>query len=136
LVAFCSRTAAATSSTVMPSWAIFCGSRLSSMENSSSPYTRASPTRQPLDLVLQVHLAVVAEVHGIVLGSSEVSAATSRMSLLAFLMVIPFWRTGSGSCGSATAMAFCTSTAARSWFPRDVEVHRQFHWPSPEFADW
>ncbi len=44
LVAFCSRTALATSWTVMPSCAMWSGSRLISIENWSAPNTIALPT--------------------------------------------------------------------------------------------
>ena len=44
LVAFCSRTAAATSCTVLPSWAILWGSSESSIEKSNPPKVCAPPT--------------------------------------------------------------------------------------------
>ena len=44
LVVFCSWTAARTSDTVSPSWAMRSGSRLSSIENWSEPIPWASPT--------------------------------------------------------------------------------------------
>jgi hypothetical protein len=37
------------------------------------------------------------------------------MSVCAFRITTPWRRTSSGSWGSATLMAFCTSTAAMSW---------------------
>ena len=51
------------------------------------------------------------------------SATTARMSVFALRIVMPFVRTASGSCGSASFTAFCTSTAARSWLRDDVERH-------------
>jgi hypothetical protein len=57
------------------------------------------------------------------------------MSALALVTVMPFCRTLAGSWGSATAIAFCTSTAARSWSREMSNVTDRFITPSLELDD-
>ncbi len=65
----------------------------------------------------------------------EVSATTARMSVFALMMEMPLVRTASGSCGSASFSAFCTSTAARSWSRVTSNVMVSVIDPSLEFVD-
>ena len=55
--------------------------------------------------------------------------------MFALRIVMPFVRTASGSCGSASFTAFCTSTAARSWLREMSKVTAMFVVPSLEFVD-
>ncbi len=55
--------------------------------------------------------------------------------MFALRIVMPFVRTASGSCGSASFSAFCTSTAARSWLRETSNVTVIVVVPSLEFDD-
>ena len=57
------------------------------------------------------------------------------MSVCDFRMVTPWRRTSSGSCGSATLMAFCTSTAARSGSRLMSKYTCRFMMPLLEFDE-